>query len=146
MSSALSAAFDAQTKEGKAATAAVTAGKTVYQGALLVWDGAGAVEPLVGGTASQPANFAGVARTGAIGGGDATQADELAAAGDVVIERGGVFYYHTDDASPYVGQPVFGITDNYVSATPGTTSIAVGVIVDIPGDGTVGVDITRSVK
>ncbi len=145
MTAILAGAFDTQRKDGRVISAPVTASKTVYQGALLVWDGAGNVEPLVGNVAAQPANFAGVARTGAQGGGDATQADPLAAAGTVLIERQGVFYYNTDDVSPKVGTKVYGITDNYVSAIAGATSIAVGVIVDVPGDGTVGVEINNSV-
>lgn len=143
---ALTAAFDAQKKDGRVILANVTAAKTVFQGALVVFDGAGNVEPLVGGVVSQPAIFAGVARSGAPGGGDPTQAEPLAAAGQVLVEREGVFYYNDADASPFVGQAVFGITDNYVSGTAGATSIAVGTIVDIPGDGTVGVAISNYTK
>lgn len=142
----LSGAWDTKRMDGEVLAVPVTASKTVYQGALLVWDAAGNVEPLVGNVASQPANFAGVARTGAKGGGDSTQADSLAAAGTVLVERRGVFFYNTDDGSPYIGQPVFGITDNFVSSVAGATSIAVGTIVEIPGDGTVGVQISNSVK
>jgi hypothetical protein len=145
MSSALTAAFDTGRKEGHIITAPVGAGKTVYQGGMLVWDGAGNVQPLVGGTAAQPASFAGIARTGAVGGGDATAADNLAALGEVQINRHGVVYYNTDDATPKLGEVVYGITDNYVSSVAGATSIKVGVVVDIPGDGTVGVQIDNAV-
>ncbi len=145
MATALTSAFDVARKEGLITTAPVTAGKTVYQGGMLVWDGAGNVEPLVGNVAAQPATFAGIARTGAIGGGDPTSPNQLASLGEVEITRKGVAYYNTADASPKLGQVVYGITDNYVSATAGTTSIKVGTIVDIPGDGTVGVSIDTSV-
>ncbi len=141
----LSGAFDTRRQDGEVIAAPVTAAKTVYQGALVVWDGAGNVLPLVGNAATQPASFAGVARTGALGGGDPTQADPLAAAGQVLVERRGIFYYNTGDATPELGQVVYGITDNYVSATAGATSIKVGTIVEIPGDGTVGVQITGAV-
>lgn len=141
----LSGAFDTRRQDGEVIAAPVTAATTVYQGAMVVWDGAGNVEPLIGNAASQPANFAGVARTGAKGGGDSTQADALAASGQVLVERRGIFYYNTDDVSPKLGQVVYGITDNYVSATAGATSIKVGTIAEIPGDGTVGVQITGAV-
>lgn|SRR6185437_3359061 len=142
---ALTAAYDPGNKEGRQITAPVTAAKTVFQGGMLVFDGAGGVEPLVGGTAAQPAAFAGVARTGAIGGGDSTAADQLAALGQVRIERKGVFYFNTTDASPVLGEVVYGITDNYVSTIAGATSIKVGTVVDIPGDGTLGVQIDNAV-
>lgn len=142
----LSGAWDTKRMDGEVMAVPVAATKTVYQGALVVYDGAGNVQPLVGNTASQPANFAGVARTGAKGGGDPTQADPLAAAGTALVERRGVFFFNDSDASPFVGQAVFGVTDNYVSGTAGATSIAVGTIVEIPGDGTVGVFISNSVK
>lgn len=141
----LTGAFDTRRQDGEVISAPVTNGKTAFQGAMLVWDGAGNVQPLVGNAASQPANFAGVARTGAKGGGDATQADALAAAGILLVERFGVFYYNTGDASPELGQVVYGITDNYVSSAAGATSIKVGTIVEVPGDGTVGVDINDAV-
>lgn len=141
----LAGAFDTRRQDGEVVAVPVTAAKTVYQGAMVVWDGAGNVEPLVGNAASQPANFAGVARTGAPGGGDPTQADPLAASGQVLVERRGIFYYETADASPQLGEVVYGITDNWVSATAGATSIKVGTIVEIPGDGTVGVQITGAV-
>jgi len=142
---ALTAAYDAGRKDGVTSTAPVTAAKTVFQGGMLVWDGAGGVEPLVGGSAAQPASFAGVARSGAIGGGDSTSPNQLAYVGLVRIERRGVFYFNTADAAPVLGEVVFGITDNYVSSVAGATSIKVGTVVDIPGDGTLGVQIDLAV-
>ncbi len=145
MTAFLAGAFDTQRKDGMIIAAPVTAAKTVFQGALVVWDGSGNVEPANGIIAAQPANFAGVARTGAAGGGDATQADPLAAEGDVLVDRKGIFFLNTSDAAPELGQKVFAITDNYVSAVAGATSIPCGTIVEIPGDGTVGVQIDDAV-
>jgi len=143
---ALTANTDAARSDGHFIAALVGAGKTVFQNALVVFDGAGNVQPLASGAAA-PAGFAGVSRRGpTVGGGDATQADYLASIGKTEISRDGIFTFADADASPFIGQLVFGIDDQTVSGTAGTTSIKVGTIVDIPATGFVRVQIDNYVQ